>query len=260
MKLSIITTSLNSAKTIEDTLKSVANQTYLDIEHIIIDGKSTDGTLDIVKKFTQKTNGSDAFGNTAHITYKVLSEKDGGIYDAINKGIGLATGDIIGILNSDDFYTSNDVIATVINRLKESNVDCVWGDLIIVDKNNVKKIIRNWKSAPYEENSFQKGWHPPHPTIFFKKTVYEKYGLFRTDLSTYADYELMLRFLVKNKINSSYISKTLVTMRNGGASSKSYYNWIKANIGCYRSFKLNNLKISPLFIIRKPFLKLEQFF
>jgi glycosyltransferase involved in cell wall biosynthesis len=246
MKVSIITTAFNSAKTIEDTIKSVINQSYSDIEYIIIDGGSTDGTLDIVNKYKEKIS-------------KIISEKDNGVYDAMNKGIRLSTGDIVGILNSDDFYTSNTVIEKVVSTIENDNVDCVWGDLVYVDKVNINKVIRNWKSSPYQDGNFQKGWHPPHPTFFCRKNVYEKYGLFREDLSTSADFELMLRFLEKNKISSSYIPETLVKMRNGGLSNNNYWNIIKNNISCYKAFKINDLKVDLFFIIKKLLYKIKQF-
>jgi len=247
MKISIITTSFNSAKTIEDTIKSVINQSYRDIEHIIIDGGSIDGTLDIINKYKDKIT-------------KIVSEKDNGIYDAMNKGIKLATGEVVGILNSDDFYSSNSTLQMVADKMMETNSDCVWGDLVYVDQNDTSKVVRDWKSSPYKAGSFQRGWHPPHPTFFVKKSVYDKYGLFREDLSTSADFELMLRFLEKNKITSNYISEVLVKMRIGGASTRNYLNIIKNNFLCYKAFKINKFKISPIFILRKPLSKLKQFF
>jgi glycosyltransferase len=246
MKLSIITVSLNSAATIENTINSVLGQTYSDIEYIIIDGGSTDGTLGIVNKYRSRIS-------------KLVSKKDGGIYEAMNKGIELATGEMVGILNSDDVYASNETIKTVMNMFIESRVDCVWGDLVYVDKNDSNKIVRNWKSSAYQSGSFQKGWHPPHPTFFVRRSIYEKYGSFRTDLNTSADYELMLRFLERYRISSSYIPQVLVKMRNGGQGNRSYYNLIRANIGSYRAFKLNGLKVSPLFMIQKPLSKVGQF-
>lgn len=250
MKLSIITTTLNSYKTIEASIRSVLEQRFTDIEHIIIDGGSTDGTMDIVKKFQSESGSRVA---------KIVSEKDSGMYDAMNKGIKLATGDIVGILNSDDIYASNEIIGLVASEFEKTGADCVWGDLVYVDKYDTNKIVRTWKSSAYKEGSFQKGWHPPHPTLFIKKEIYEKLGGFRTDLGTSADYELMLRFLEKNKITSSYIPQILVKMRAGGVSNKSYLNWIKANIGCYRAFKINGLKIDLLFMFRKPLSKIGQF-
>lgn len=246
MNLSIITTSLNSSKTLEDTIKSVLSQSYSDIEYIVIDGGSTDGTLDIIDKYKDRIQ-------------HVISEPDKGIYDAINKGIELATGDIIGILNSDDFYIDNNVIETVVNEFQKRDINCLWGDMLVVDREDGNKIIRNWKSSEYKEGKFQKGWHPPHPTFFVKRDIYEKYGNFRTDLSTASDYELMLRFLEKHKISFSYIPKVLVKMRAGGESNKNYFRWIRANWYSYKAFKKNGLKASPFFVLRKPLSKIKQF-
>jgi glycosyltransferase len=257
MKISIITVTLNSAKTIEDTIRSVIDQNYPNIEYIIIDGGSTDGTLDILNKYKDSDTNKNF---SARRINKIVSEKDNSMYEAMNKGLRLATGDIIGILNSDDVYASNNVVKIVTDEFKKSNADCVWGDLVYVDKDDPNKVVRNWKSSPYEEGSFQKGWHPPHPTFFVRRKIYEQYGLFRTDLSTSADYELMLRFLEKYKTTSSYALHIFVRMRSGGQSNRTYANWIKANLGCYKAFKINGLKIDPFFIIRKPLFKLGQFF
>jgi len=254
MKVSIITTTFNTAKTVEDTIKSVIGQTYPDIEYIVVDDESPDNSLEVVNKYKDKIA-------------KIVPTKHSGIFGALNNGIRLVTGDIVAILNSDDFYISDDVIATVVRELERTGADCVWGDLIIVDKDDTDKVVRNWKSSPYAYGKgasfggdFRKGWHPPHPTFFVRRAVYEKYGLFRTDLWTSADYELVLRFLEKYRISSSYIPKVLVKMRAGGSSSKSLFNWIRGNIGSYRAFKINDLKINPIFILRKPFSKLGQFF
>jgi len=247
MKLSIITISFNSGKTIESTVKSVLTQTYNNIEYIIIDGGSTDATMDIVNSFGTKIS-------------KIISEPDVGMYDAMNKGIKLATGDVVGILNSDDIYVDNNVLKRVAEEFEKMGADCAWGDLEMVDKNDLNKVVRNWKSGPYKEGSFQQGWHPPHPGFFVKKEIYEKYGLFRTDMNTWADYELQLRFLEKEKITSSYIPQTLVKMRAGGKSSKSIWHQIKANFGCYRAFRTNGLRVNPLFIIKKPLFKFTQYF
>jgi len=181
------------------------------------------------------------------------------MYDAMNKGIKLATGDIIGILNSDDVYADTNVLKRVAEEFERTNADCVWGDLEVVNMGDVNKIVRSWKSGPYREGSFKKGWHPPHPGFFIRREIYNKYGLFRTDMSTWADYELQLRFLEKNKISSAYIPQMLVKMREGGQSNKSYWHILKANFGCYKAFKLNGLKVSPLFILKKPLSKLNQF-
>lgn len=247
MKVSIVTTTYNTGKTVEDTIKSVLGQTYPDIEFIIIDDESTDGTLEVANKYKDQVT-------------KIVAAKHSGIFGNLNKGIELATGDIVGILNSDDFYISSDVIETVVREFEKTGVDCAWGDILVVDKDDTDKVIRNWKSSPYQAGLFQKGWHPPHPAFFVKREVYKKHGLFRTDLWTSADYELVLRFLERHQITSSYIPRILTKMRAGGSSSKGIYNWIRGNIGSYRAFKINGLKVSPLFMLRKPLYKLGQFF
>lgn len=250
--LSIITPSYNSEKTISDTIESVLNQTYPNIEYIVIDGKSTDNTTQILKSYEIKFRKKN-------YKYDWISEPDKGIYDAMNKGIKLATGDIIGILNSDDFYKKNTVINRVVQEFVDKNVDSVFGDLEYVDKDNTSKVIRYWKSKPYQEKLFKKGWHPAHPTFFVKKIVYDKYGIFNLDFKIAADYELMLRFLEKYKVSSSYIPSVLVKMRMGGESNGTIKNIIKANIESYKAWKINKLHVSPLIFIKKPFSKLIQY-
>jgi len=246
MKVSIITTTYNTGKTAGDTIESVLNQTYKDIEYIIVDDKSTDDTLCVVNKYKDKIT-------------KIVPAEHSGIFGALNIGVSLATGDIVAILNSDDFYISNDVIETVVDEFEKTGADSVFGDIVIVDKDDISKVVRNWKSSPYTEGAFQKGWHPPHPAFFVRKSIYKKYGLFRTDFSTAGDFELVLRFLERYKITSSYIPKVLTKMRAGGQSNKSYYNWIRAIWYSYKAFKINKLKVSPLFIFRKPIYKLHQY-
>ncbi|MFA5033573.1 MAG: glycosyltransferase family 2 protein [bacterium] len=246
MKVSIITVAFNSEKFIEHAINTVLSQTYKNIEYIIIDGGSIDGTINIIKKHKDKIA-------------KFISEQDNGIYDAMNKGLKMATGDIIGILNSDDFYADNFVIETVVKNIKNENADSCWGDLFYVDKENTSKIVRNWKSSQYSKNNFGKGWMPPHPTFFVKKQIYEKYGYFNLDFRTSADYEIMLRFLEKYKIKSCYIPKVLVKMRIGGKSNKNIKNIIKANIECYNAWKINELQINPIVFFIKPLLKVLQF-
>jgi len=245
--VSIITTVLNSRETIEDTIKSVLNQYYPNIEHIIVDGGSIDGTIEVINKYRKKIS-------------KFISEKDKGIYDGMNKGIRMAGGEIIGILNSDDIYASDNVIEEVVKTMEESNADCCWGDLVYVDTKDTNKIIRYWKSSEYEPGKFRKGWMPPHPAFFVRKWVYEKYGTFNLNFPISADYELMLRFLEKYKIKTCYISQVMVKMRIGGQSNKSIINIIKANLECYRAWRLNGLKINPLRILLKPLFKIPQYF
>ena len=216
LKVSIITVCFNSADTIESTIQSVISQDYAAIEYIIIDGKSTDSTLEIVGKYKSSI-------------HTCISEKDKGIYDALNKGIALATGDIVAILHADDFYTSATVISDVVNAFEVNKVDCVYGNLQYVDRIDTSTIKRNWISGTYNKENFLKGWMPPHPAFFAKKDCYTKWGLFNLSLKSAADYELMLRFLYKNNCSVVYIPKTLVKMRVGGKSNVTLANRIKAN-------------------------------
>ncbi|PBQ31321.1 glycosyl transferase [Sphingobacteriaceae bacterium] len=247
MKISIITITYNSAATLEETLLSVINQTYHDIEYIIVDGKSTDDTLKIIDKHKDKIS-------------KVISEKDKGLYDALNKGIDMATGDVIGILHSDDFYIDNQVIEKYAKTFLKNNSDSVYSDLYYVDKSNTDKIIRKWKSGDYSEKSFINGWMPPHPTFFLKKEIYKKFGKFNTDFKSAADYELMLRFIEKNKISISYLPEYTVKMRVGGKSNVSVQNRVNANFEDRRAWEINGLKPRFYTLYLKPFRKILQFF
>lgn len=246
MKVSIITVCLNTAGTIEDTVRGILSQDHKDIEYIVVDGGSTDGTLDIINRYKN---------NIA----KVISEPDGGIYEAMNKGIKLATGDIVGFLNAGDFYAVETAISQIATSLQENDCEAVYADLECVAKDNPAKTIRKWKSQSYQEGLFEKGWHPPHPTFFAKKCVFDKFGYFDLSYEISADYELMLRFLKKHSLKSCYIPHVLIKMRIGGKSNKSLWQVIKANVECYLAWKKNNLNTSPLIILRKPVSKLIQY-
>ena len=246
MKVSIITVSLNSANTIEDCIKSVVNQSYKNIEYIIIDGGSTDGTLDIIKKYGNK------------ISFWI-SEKDYGVFDAMNKGINLATGEIVGIINSDDIYFDDFVIENIVEFITKKNVDTCYGNLIYVDRKNTNRIIRFWKSGKYNKTKFKRGWMPPHPTFFVKNQIYKKYGSFNLKFPIVADYEIMLRFLYKYNISTFYIPKVLVKMRTGGQSKPSIINIINNNISCYLAWKENGLRPNPITFLLKPLSKVIQF-
>ena len=246
MKVSIITVCFNSAETIEDTMRSVLSQDYKDIEYIVVDGGSTDGTLDILTKYRGRI-------------HKYISEPDDGIYHAMNKGIKLSTGNIVGFLNSGDIYASENVIGKIVESIQAHNADCCYGDLEYVAENNPSKTVRRWISQPYRDGLFKKGWHPPHPTFFAKKSIFDKYGGFDLNYDIGADYELMLRFLEKHSVKSCYIPDVLVKMRTGGKSNKNLWQIIKANIECYRAWKRNDLKISPFIIFKKPASKLIQY-
>lgn len=247
LKISIITVCYNSAKTIENTIQSVVSQDYENIEYILVDGKSSDDTLKIIEKY--KSN-----------ILKIISEKDDGIYFAINKGIAFATGDVIAVLHADDFYTNPRIISEVANAFIEKKVDTVYGDLQYVDRNDVSIIKRNWKSESYNKENFLKGWMPPHPAFFVKKECYAKFGLFNTSLKSAADYELMLRLLYKHDCSTAYIPEVLVKMRVGGKSNVTFMNRIKANREDKKAWLMNGLKPGIFTFIRKPLSKLGQFF
>ena len=246
MKVSLITVVLNNKAHIQDCLKSVFDQTYRDIEHIIIDGGSTDGTVEILRKYENRIS-------------KWTSASDDGIYDAMNKGIDLATGDVIGLLNSDDMYADDRVIEDIVSVFMNYNVDSCYSDLVYVDKLNSHKVKRYWKSNSFKESALKNGWHPPHPTFFVNKEMYDRYGKFNLNYQIAADYELMLRFLGKYRASTYYIPRVLVKMRAGGKSNGSLWSIAKANVECYRAWKENGLGVSPLIILQKPLSKLVQF-
>jgi glycosyltransferase involved in cell wall biosynthesis len=247
MKVSIITTCLNSAHTLRDTLESVAAQSYPHIEHIIVDGGSSDHTLEIVKDFP-------------HVAM-VVSEKDHGIYHGMNKGLILCTGDIICFLNSDDWYTRTDVISLVVEQMNgQTNTKVVYGDLQYVDRFNVNKIARTWRSGQFSRRSLYYGWMPPHPTFFALKEVYEQVGVFNTDLRNAADYELMLRIFLKHGIDASYLPYILVKMRRGGYSNAKLAHRLRANKEDFLAWQLNGLRPGIFARYLKPLRKLPQFF
>jgi glycosyltransferase involved in cell wall biosynthesis len=283
MKVSIITVSYNSAKTIGDTISSVQKQTYENIEYIVVDGLSTDGTSEIVKQFVDAVQGrsegvmqgrsegasqdlpkdlSKKLFNVASqgVVKKFLCERDKGIYDAMNKGLAMATGDIIGVLNSDDFYCSNDVIENVVRAFQENETDCLYGDLNYVDPIDTNKILRKWRSGSYNKENFLKGWMPPHPTFFVKKSCYYSFGTFDTQFKSAADYELMLRFLFKESCSAQHLPKVMIHMRAGGVSNVSLKNRIRANKEDRLAWKINGLKPKWFTLLRKPLSKLIQYF
>jgi glycosyltransferase len=249
MKISIITSVWNNKKTIEDAIKSVLSQDYTDIEYIVVDGASSDGTVEVIKKYENQIA-------------KFVSEKDKGIYDGLNKGVDLATGDIIAFLHSDDIYASKTIISDVVKVFEENDTDSIYGDLVYVDKYDTSKIFRYWKSGEYSFKKLQNGWMPPHPTFFVKKEFYDKYGKFDLDFSIAADYDFMLRMLGKYKITTSYLPKVLYKMRIGGASNRSIKNIIQKSredikalknngIGGIHTIVMKNLSKIPQFLKKK---------
>ena len=246
MKVTIITVTLNSARFLEDCIKSVISQDYKNIEHIIIDGGSTDATLLIIQKYKD------------HIAAWV-SEKDAGMYDAINKGMRMATGDIIGTLNSDDTLSSPTVIKDIVGAFYEQQVDAVYGDLVYVDQQNTDKVIRVWKGLPYKRTRYKHGWMPAHPTFYFKKELLDKYGYYETHYFTASDYEFMARYLFYFRISAYYIPKLIVKMRTGGMSNKTIYQRLRANRRDYLAMKRNRIPF-PFFVsLLKPLIKLHQY-
>jgi len=242
LKISIITVSFNSSSTIRDTINSVLKQNYSDIEYVVIDGNSTDGTIDIIKELVPLFKGRMHW----------ISEQDKGIYDAMNKGIRMATGDVIGILNSDDLFCDNFAIEKVMRVFEENSLlDSIYADLYYVSQNNTSKIIRRWSTG--NQKPFRNGWHPAHPTLYIKKEVYNKYGLFDLNFKLAADFEIMLRFLEKYKITTYYVREAFVKMRLGGETNKSINNIYLQNIECIKAFRLNNIKVDVLLY---PFLRI----
>ena len=246
MKISVITITYNSAATIGDTVRSVVEQDYADVEYIIVDGLSKDNTLEIVNKYKAKIA-------------KVISEKDEGLYFAINKGIELATGDVIAILHSDDFFIDNKVLSRVAEKFRSTNADAVYGDLYYVNKDNTNRIVRKWKSGNYKQGMFLQGWMPPHPAFFAKRACYLKFGSFNTKLRSAADYEIMLRFIHKHKIKLAYLPEFLVKMRTGGQSNASVKNRVKANGEDRLAWKLNGLTPRFYTLTVKPLRKVFQY-
>lgn len=242
--ISLVTATYNASATLVDCLASVAEQSFENIEHIVIDGGSTDTTVALVR------------GNrrVAHI----ISEPDQGIYDAMNKGIRLAKGDIVGILNADDFYFSPDILAKVAKVFDDPAIDACFGDLLYIDGADTSKIVRYWRTGMFGPRKFYWGWMPPHPTFFVRRSVYERFGLFNLELGSAADYELMLRFLVKYQIKVVYIAEVLVKMRTGGISNVSWSNRLMANRMDRKAWTVNGLQAYPWTLWLKPLRKLGQ--
>ena len=246
MKISIITVCFNSQQTIRATIKSVLRQSYKQVEYIIIDGASTDNTIKIIKEFS---NSIDVF----------VSESDAGIYDAINKGISKSSGDVVGLLHADDVFDNRSVIDNVM-LLFDENVDMIYGDINYVDRNDIYRVIRRWKSDSYKKGKFKWGWMPPHTGFFMKKSCYLKHGLYNLSLGSSADYELMLRMFELYNLKSKYIPLNITNMRVGGVSNSSFKNRWQANRNDKKSWKINGLKPFWFTLLIKPFIKIKQFF
>lgn len=244
--ISIITATYNSAATLTDTLESLARQEIPNLDVIVQDGGSTDDTLQIAERYP---------------FVSIVSEPDGGLYNAMNRGIARACGDIIGILNSDDFYPTADVLHSVRAVFAtNSKIMAVYGDLKYVDHRNTTKVIREWKAKPYQRKRWKRGWMPPHPTFFVRREVYEKYGDFNEDFQLAADYEFMLRVCFCNNLKVSYIPKTLVHMRAGGVSNASLANRLRGNDEDRRAWEINGSRAPRGLQFFKPVRKIKQWF
>jgi len=244
MSVSIITTCFNSAETVEDTIRSILSQDYKDIEYIVVDGGSTDGTLDILSKYRSQI-------------HRCISEPDNGTFDAMNKGIKLSTGDIIATLNSDDVYADRSVVDEMVEFIENHNLDAAYGDLVYVGRNKSDRVTRLWKPGEYKRGAFYCGWVIPHPTFFCRKCLFERYGFFNTKYNVAADFELMLRFIEKHQIKVGYVPKTLVRMRTGGKAN-TIRGIIRGNREIIDAFRLNGLRFPLEFFWRKPVLKVSQ--
>lgn len=246
MKISIITVCLQSADTIEDTIKTVLSQDYKDIEYIVVDGGSTDGTLNIINRYKNKIA-------------KVISEPDKGLYDAMNKGLRSSTGNILATLNGDDVYADQTTVGQMAEFIQNNGLDAAYGDLIYVDRRDTGHVKRFWQPGRYKEGAFSHGWVIPHPTFFCRKEIFEKFGYFNDELQIAADFELMLRLIEKHRIKIGYLPKVIVKMSTGGKANV-LRGIIQGNREILRSFRLNDLRLSPWFFVRKPITKIAQLF
>ena len=248
--ISIITATYNAGATVADCLESVRSQRGVAVEHIVVDGGSSDRTVEIVR----------GCGGVA----RLISEPDRGIYDAMNKGIAMASAEIVGILNADDFYTGPEVLAGVVRAFADKAIGACYGDLQYVDCvrfavcGSQCRVVRYWKSGSFDRRKFWHGWMPPHPTFFVRRDVYEKYGMFNVELGSAADYEIMLRFLVRHRVKAAYIPEVLVKMRTGGVSNASVGNRLAANRMDRRAWAVNGLRPYPWTLWMKPLRKLGQ--
>lgn len=231
MKISLITVTFNSDKTLRDTVQSVLSQSYSDIEYIIIDGLSQDVTIDIIKEYESKLQGR----------LKWISEKDNGLYDAMNKGIRMATGDIVGIINSDDFYHRRDTLMRVAEAFRSNNIQAVYGDVRFVNPDNLDKTVRYYSSKRFTPKMFRYGFMPAHPTFFTYRKYFEEFGYYKTDYKIAADYELLIRFLYVHQLKSQYLPFDFMKMRTGGTSTASIRSNILLNKEIVRACKENGI-------------------
>ena len=239
MKISIITATYNSAKTVRDTIESILKQTHTDFEHIIVDGLSKDNTLEIVKSYEKEYNGR----------LKIISEKDSGLYDAMNKGVKLATGDIIGILNSDDVYADETVLERINKTFEDTNCDASYGNLIYMDEETMQKPVRFWKEKP--NGKLEKGWQIAHSTLYLKKEAYQKLGGYNLKYRIAADYDFVIRLMLDKDLKKEYIDYYLVHMRSGGTSTDGFKGYKKSLNDSYNVLKDNKLKHPRIINLRR---------
>jgi len=245
LKISLVTVAYNAQNTIERCITSVLGQKFNNIQHIIIDGASTDDTVQIINKYRDNIS-------------VFISEPDNGIYDAMNKGIALADGDIIGTLNADDFLADDDILAYIAEAFSQQDIHILYGDLDFIDPD--EKVVRKWRSARYKNGMFNWGWMPPHPTFYCRKALFTDLGTYRLDYGSAADYELMLRFIHAYKANVFYLNKIMVKMFIGGISNKNVTNRVKALLYDLKAMRNNDILFPYVTIIFKPLRKIVQFF
>lgn len=246
MKVSIITVCLNAEKYLQNCIDSVRSQTYEDIEYIVVDGKSQDRTLEIINR-------------NQDIIHKFISETDRGIYDAINKGMRIATGDIVGILNSDDVFATAGAVKSIVNCFHKHNTDVVYGDLVYISPQDENMVTRVWKGKPYKRYRFRMGWMPAHPTFYIKRHLVQKHGFYENHFYTAADYEFMARYLYKHRCSATYLEAIIVKMRSGGMSNGNLKRRLRANRRDYLAMKRNHIPFSFIVSIIKPLSKLHQY-
>jgi glycosyltransferase involved in cell wall biosynthesis len=247
MKISVVTVVLNNVDTIEQTILSVHSQQHGNVEHIIVDGGSTDGTLEIIDRHSEKFS-------------RVLVEPDSGIYDAMNKGISLATGEVVGFLNADDIFENPNILSRVDTTFEDSSIQGCYAQLVYVRADDLDKVVRFWDSREYRPGLFEKGWMPAHPTFYVRREIYQKYGSFKLDYRFHSDYELTARFIAVEQIKTRYVPEVWVRMRVGGATNRSIRNILSGNLESYRACKKLGLNMSPLYFVTKFMMRIPQFF
>lgn len=245
-KVSVVTVVLNNRAFVSDAIESVLAQTYPNIEHIVKDGGSSDGTLEVIARYGDKV--------------RLISEKDKNLYEGLNQGLRAATGDILATLNADDMYASPDAIARMIARMEAEKAEAAWADLVYVDRKDASRIVRRWKSSSFSPANFRWGWMPPHPTFFARREAYERYGYFRADMRISADYELILRFLGKHGIKGAYLPETIIKMRTGGVSGGFLARTRDIRREDYRAWRVNGMRGGLLASLMKPLRKIPQLF